>query len=43
MQDMNMSLFNLWKSGLITPETALAESPRPDELERTIKANVGGV
>ncbi|MBN1687694.1 MAG: PilT/PilU family type 4a pilus ATPase [Candidatus Omnitrophica bacterium] len=37
MQTMDQSLFQLWKDGLITQETALSASERPQELENIMK------
>ena len=34
MRTMNMSLFDLFKKGLITWQTALLVSPNPEELKR---------
>ncbi|NPB06679.1 MAG: type IV pilus twitching motility protein PilT [Aquificae bacterium] len=34
MQTMNQSLYNLWRQGAITLDTALEASPDPKELER---------
>lgn len=36
MQTMNMSLANLFYQGLITLQTALVASPRPDELKKMV-------
>lgn len=37
MQTMDQALFRLWKDGLISTETALAASERPDEMEIEMK------
>lgn len=41
MQTMNMSLFDLISTGVITPERALSASNLPEELERMMGVNRG--